>query len=132
MIGKIRRIGVAVKDLDSAIQDFSQIIDFHVLERRTNEPQEVEWVWLRTEGVILELIRPTSPKSRVQKFIERRGEGLFLIGLEVGDIKQAMKILKEKGIDIVYEEPRPFPGGRKHNFIHPNSMHGVMIELLEV
>ena len=86
---------------------------------------------MKTESIILELIKPTSRNSKVQKFIGRKGEGLFLIGFQVNDIEQSMKVLKEKGVELVYDEPRPFPGNRKHNFVHPKSMHGVMIELVE-
>jgi len=131
LIGQIYRIGIAVNNLDEAIHRFSEVFDLRVAERRVNEAQEVEWAWLPTDRVVLEVIQPISRESKVSRFLERRGEGLFLIGIEVSDLEVAMKELKERSVELVFETPRPFPGGRKHNFIHPKSLHGVLVELVE-
>lgn len=130
MIGKIYRIGIAVNKLDEAIRRFSKVFDLSVAERRVNEAQAVEWAWLPSD-VIVELIQATAPESKVSQFLKKRGEGLFLIGIEVSDLEAAMKELKERNVELVFDAPRPFPGGRKHNFIHPKSLHGVLVELVE-
>ena len=80
--------------------------------------------------VEIELVEPTSPEAAVAKFIESRGEGIHHICLEVEDIAEELRSLAAKGVELIDKEPRMGVEGRI-GFIHPRSMKGVLIELVQ-
>jgi len=131
MLGNLYRIGIAVKNLDEAVARMEHVLGLQVQERAVNEIQKVSWAWLPMGDSILELIAPTAPDSRVARFLEQRGEGLYLLGVSVENLEQATTRLAQAGVEVLYPEPKPFPGGRKQNFIHPRDLHGVLLELIE-
>jgi methylmalonyl-CoA/ethylmalonyl-CoA epimerase len=73
----------------------------------------------------------TSPEGEVAKFIEKRGEGVFLISYKVDDLTKAMNELKAKNIDLIDKKPRELFGTRYAFVHHPSKLHGVLTELLE-
>jgi methylmalonyl-CoA epimerase len=79
----------------------------------------------------LQLLGPTGAGTVVDKFIERRGEGLHHIAYEVDDLPSALASLKEQGVELIDEQPRL--GGRGHMvaFVHPKSNHGLLVELIQ-
>ena len=79
----------------------------------------------------MELIEPSSKPSPIDKFLEKRGQGIHHVCLEVDDIKQAINELKEKNIRIINDEPSIGAEGYKVVFIHPKSTGGVLVELAE-
>ncbi len=79
----------------------------------------------------IELVQPTSNDSGMAKFLEKRGEGMHHLCIEVNDIEGVMCLLKERGIRLIDEIPNELPG-RKMAFIHPKSANGVLIELYEL
>jgi methylmalonyl-CoA epimerase len=81
-------------------------------------------------GSELELIEPTNPDSSLARFLEKRGEGLHHICLEVADIDASLHELQEQGASILDREPRQAAEGRAI-FLHPKDTHGVLLELLE-
>ncbi len=79
----------------------------------------------------IELLEPTSPDSTVEKFIEKRGEGLHHLAFTVEDIQQRIAELKESGLRMIDETPRPGAHHMQIAFVHPKSSHGVLTELCE-
>jgi len=79
----------------------------------------------------LELLEPLSEASPVAKFLEKRGEGIHHICLEVADIEAALAQLAAQGAELIDKAPRRGAEGKRVAFIHPRSAHGVLIELVE-
>ena len=77
----------------------------------------------------IELVSPAGPDSPMAKTIEKRGEGLHHVCLEVPDIEQAMAALRAKGAPLLDERPRPGAGGARVAFVHPKGSRGVLVEL---
>jgi methylmalonyl-CoA/ethylmalonyl-CoA epimerase len=122
-------ICIAVRDLDAATKRFQELFDAPLVKSEVHPEEQVKWVWFDLGGVFVELISPTSPDSQVAKFLDRHGEGLFLLGLRVGDIEEARKKFKAADLRVVYPEANEsFPGGGKYNFVHPSSFFGTLIE----
>jgi methylmalonyl-CoA/ethylmalonyl-CoA epimerase len=82
------------------------------------------------EGEV-ELVQPTDPESGMAKYLEKRGEGMHHICLEVDDIEEMLAILNEKGVRVINQEPIDLPG-RRMAFIHPKAANGVLVELYEI
>ncbi|HEY3044428.1 MAG TPA: methylmalonyl-CoA epimerase [Vicinamibacterales bacterium] len=132
-------IGIAVKDLDAALQFYRDALGLEV-ERPEDVPsQQVRAHFVPVgqssdrgagaPGVSLELLLATSPDSPIAKFIEKRGPGLHHITLRVDDIRATLAQLKARGVKLVDNEPRPGAEGALVAFIHPSSAQGVLIEL---
>lgn len=129
-VGDIYRIGVAVRDLAEAEARFRQILGVEPTVRFTNPLQAVTCVWFPMGGCVLELIQSTSPTGPVARFIDRRGEGLYLVATQVADIEAASAAVRRDGGEIILAESEPFAVGGRHNFVHPRSLCGVLIEMV--
>jgi methylmalonyl-CoA/ethylmalonyl-CoA epimerase len=131
MLNKIEHVALAVSDLDAAVRHYSEVWGLDVTHRERVDDQGVEEVMLRLGDGYLQLLGATGPETTVGKFLERRGEGLHHIAYEVDDLPATLASLKEKGIELIDEEPRP--GGRGHTvaFVHPKSNHGLLVELIQ-
>jgi methylmalonyl-CoA epimerase len=122
-------IGIAVKDLDAALQFYRDALGLEV-ERPEDVPsQQVRAHFVPVGQSNLELLVATAPESPIAKFIEKRGPGLHHITLRVDDIRAALGQLKARGAKLVDHEPRPGAEGALVAFIHPSSAQGVLIEL---
>jgi len=130
MINKIDHIGIAVKNLDEAIEIYKKL-GFEVKEIEEVPEQKVRVAMLPIGESRIELLEATSEDSPIAKFIERRGEGVQHIAINVSDIEKVLQDLKEKGLQLIDEKPRIGAGGKKVAFIHPKSTKGVLLELVE-
>ncbi len=130
MINKIDHIGIAVKNLDEAV-DLYKKLGFEVKEIEEVPEQKVKVAMLPVGESKIELLEATSEDSPIAKFIERRGEGVHHIAINVSDIEKALQNAKEKGLQLIDEKPRIGAGGKKVAFIHPKSTKGVLLELVE-
>lgn len=131
MSRSIDHIAIAVEDIDKAIERFESVLGSKMMAREKVESEEVEVVFFEIGGVRIELLTPLSEDSVVSKFIQRKGEGIHHIAISVEDIKREMVTLKENNIRLVDEEPRVGAMGRMVAFIHPESTHRVLFELIE-
>jgi methylmalonyl-CoA epimerase len=132
-------IGIAVKDLDAALQFYRDALGLEVEAPEDVPSQQVQAHFVpvgqssdrgaATPGVSLELLLATAPESPIARFIEKRGPGLHHITLRVGDIRAALAHLKARGVKLVDNEPRPGAEGTLVAFIHPSGAQGVLIEL---
>ena len=131
MIKRIAYIGIAVKNLEQARKKFTENLDSSIIRIGTSEIDHVKNTYLTVGEDVFELIEPNSPESPVAKFLERRGEGVQYIGLEVTDLDETMKELRGRGFRFVSEEPVEYPNGSRWAFIHPKEMFGVLFALIE-
>jgi methylmalonyl-CoA/ethylmalonyl-CoA epimerase len=122
-------VAIAVKDLDKAISLYRDVLGLELAEIEVVPEQQVRTAIFGHGLGRVELICPTSADTGVAKFLEKRGEGLHHICLEVEDIEATMAALKAKGAPLIDQEPKPGAGGAKVAFIHPKGCHGVLIEL---
>ena len=127
--GKIQSVCIAVRDLKAATEFVQNLFDAPLVKHEFHPEQHTEWTWFDFGGVFLELVACTSGTGEVSKFIEKKGEGLFLFGLEVDDMDEARDEFIKGGAKVVYQRADDsFPGGGFYNFVHPKSFFGTMIE----
>jgi methylmalonyl-CoA epimerase len=131
MIVKIAYIGIAVRDIDDAKKTFTQTLNSEVVREGASEIDKVKNTFITVGRDQIELMQPYAPESPVAKFLEKRGEGVQYIGLEVSNIDDALEELQGKGVRLTSEEPIEYPNGSKWIFIHPKALHGVLIALIE-
>lgn len=131
MIKKVDHIGIAVKSLEKALPFYTDVLNLPLLKMEIVENQKVKVAFLQAGETKLELLEPTSEESTIAKFIEKRGEGIHHVALGVESIEERILEMKEKGIRMIDEEPRPGAGGAHIAFMHPRSSSGVLYELCE-
>ena len=122
-------VAIAVKDLDAAVHYYVHVLGFAPPELEVVAEQKVRTAIFGHGMGRIELICPTDASSGVAKFLEKRGEGLHHICVEVDDIVATLAELKAKGAALIDEVPKIGVGGAKIAFIHPKGAHGVLTEL---
>lgn len=130
MIKRVDHISVAVKNLDEALDVLNKVFGFKAAHTETIPDQGVKAALIRIGDGEIELIEPIDPEGGVAKFIERRGEGIHHICLEVDNIDEELKSLAAKGVDLIDKQPRSGLAGRI-GFVHPRSTKGILIELAQ-
>ena len=125
----LEHVAIAVKDLDAAVHYYVHVLGFAPPELEVVADQKVRTAIFGHGMGRIELICPTDASSSVAKFLEKRGEGLHHICVEVDDIVATLAELKAKGAALIDEVPRIGAGGAKIAFIHPKGAHGVLTEL---
>ncbi|MDH4135618.1 MAG: methylmalonyl-CoA epimerase [Anaerolineae bacterium] len=131
MIKKIDHIGIVVNDIEEALKVYQQALGLSLARIQEMPGQAVTLAFLPTGESEIELVQPVTSDSGVAKFLQKRGEGIHHICLEVDHIEKTLADLQEKGLQLIDEMPHTGPGGIKFAFIHPKSTHGVLIELYE-
>jgi methylmalonyl-CoA epimerase len=128
-IKKIAHIGVGVTDADKSKNLFQEILGLPVTgEERVGE---LKTVFLPVGETNLELVQSTEPDGVMKKFIEKRGEGIHHLALEVEDIDQALEYLKAKGVPLIDQQARPGAHQTRVAFLHPKGTNGILIELVQ-
>jgi methylmalonyl-CoA/ethylmalonyl-CoA epimerase len=131
MIKKVDHIGIAVKSLEDTLPFYTEVLQLPLLGIEEVHSQKVRVAFLQAGETKLELLEPMSEDSTIAMFIEKRGEGIHHVALGVESIEQRIAQMKEKGIRMIDEVPRPGAGGADIAFMHPKSAHGVLVELCE-
>jgi methylmalonyl-CoA/ethylmalonyl-CoA epimerase len=131
LFGRIDHIGVAVEDLDAAIELYRDRFDMREQHRETVEEQGVEAVLLEVGEGHVELLRPLSEDTAVGKFLARRGPGLHHVAYQTDDIDRTLGAVRDAGIGLIDERPRIGIRGARVAFLHPRSTGGVLTELVE-
>lgn len=124
-------VGIAVLSLDEAIPLWEGLLSSSATGREVVESQHVEIVFIGEGPSRVELLAPLRPNSPVAQFLERRGPGIHHVAFEVPNLVEALDHLRSEGYALVDEAPRPGAHGRKIAFVHPRSLNGVLVELLE-
>lgn len=122
-------VAIAVKDLDKAIALYRDVLGLTLSEVEEVPEQQVRTAIFGHGMGRVELICPTTQDSGVARFLDKRGEGLHHICLEVQDIRASLTDLRQKGVPLIDSEPRPGAGGAQVAFVHPKGTHGVLTEL---
>lgn len=130
-IKKINHIAVVVKDIDAALAFWRDQLGLTLDHLEDVPSQSSKIAFLPVGEGEVELVQPTDSDSGLAKFLEKRGEGMHHLCIEVNDIQAMLSTLKEKGVRLINEEPISLPG-RKMAFIHPKSASGVLVELYEI
>ena len=132
MIRKISHIGIAVRSLRDSDELFAKLLGRPADRSERVEEQQADLSFYPVGESSLELIEPSkAPDSSLARFIDKRGEGIHHICLEVDDLRAEMKRLKDEGFRFVDDIPVPGGDGTIVAFIHPKSANGVLVELSE-
>ncbi|RHW38426.1 methylmalonyl-CoA epimerase [Lysinibacillus yapensis] len=130
-MNRVDHIGIAVKSIDERITYYTETLGLQLLKIEEVPSQHVRVAFIDAGNVKLELLEPTSEESAIYQHIEKRGEGIQHIAFGVTGIRERMQELREKGIRILSEEPKPGAGGAEVAFLHPKDSFGVLYELCE-
>jgi methylmalonyl-CoA/ethylmalonyl-CoA epimerase len=129
----IDHVGIAVADLDAATAMYREKFGMTVVHEETNEEQGVReaMVAVGDSGSCIQLLAPLNDESTIAKFLDRSGPGLQQLAYRVTDVEQVSAILRERGLRLLYDEPRRGTADSRINFIHPKDAGGVLVELVQ-
>jgi len=128
---KLEHIGIAVKDLTVSVPLFEKLLNSLCYKKETVESEKVTTAFFRQGNTKIELVESTETDSVINKFIERKGEGLHHIAFEVMDIEAEMARLKKEGFQLINDVPKPGADNKLVCFLHPKNTNGVLIELCQ-
>jgi methylmalonyl-CoA/ethylmalonyl-CoA epimerase len=131
MFGRIDHIGVAVDDVEAAIELYAGSLEMPQAHRETVESQGVEAVLLDVGDGHVELLRPLGPETPVGRFMAKNGPGLHHVAYAVDDIDAALARIAAAGISLIDSEPRVGIRDSRVAFLHPRSTGGVLTEIVE-
>lgn len=131
-ITRINHIAVLVDDIEATLKFWRDGLGMQVAGIQDIPAEMAQIAFLPTGDSEIELVRPTTSDSGLAKYLEKRGPGMHHICLEVDDIAGMLAQLKEKGIQLINEEPKLSADGRLYAFVHPKSANGVMVELYQL
>lgn len=124
-------IGIAVANLEEAIDTYERLLDAECYKRETVGHQEVETAFFRTGESKVELLGAIGADSVIAKYITKQGEGMHHIAFEVDDVRAEMDRLRAEGFTVLSEEPSPGADNKLVAFVHPKDNHGVLVELCQ-
>ena len=127
---RIHHLGVAVDDLDEAIETYRLLFGAALECRDRLEEQGVEAAAVCVGSSRVELLAATGDETPVGRFLAKRGPGMHHIAYEVADIRAALRSLARDGAQLIDEEPQPGLFGLQVAFVHPDSVHGVLAEVV--
>jgi methylmalonyl-CoA epimerase len=126
----IHHIGVAVDDLDAALETYERLFDARLESRETMPSQGAEAAALLVGSSRVELLAPTGEDTPIGRFLARRGPGMHHVAYEVENLASELEQLAADGVELVDRVPRPGLYGLEVAFLHPGSVHGVLSELV--
>lgn len=130
-LSHIEHIGIAVKDIEESIKYYEGILGLKCYAIEEVKDQRVKTAFFMLGQTKIELLESTDPEGPIGKFIEKKGEGIHHLAFAVNGIESALNELKEKGVQLVDQNPRKGAEGLDIAFLHPKSTHGVLTELCE-
>jgi methylmalonyl-CoA/ethylmalonyl-CoA epimerase len=126
----VHHVAFAVEDLEEAVETYRSLFGAEVELRGRLEDQGVEAAYLRVGSGRIELVSPLGEDTHVGRFLARRGPGMHHVGFAVTDVREAVDELVAKGVEVIDPDPRPGLGGHLVSFVHPQSLHGVLAEVI--
>jgi methylmalonyl-CoA/ethylmalonyl-CoA epimerase len=129
----IDHVGIAVPDLDAAIAFYEKTYGMRLTHQEVNEEQGVREAMMAVgdSGSHIQLLAPLSEQSTIAKFLDSKGPGIQQMAYRVTDVEAVSAILRERGLRLLYDEPRRGTSDSRINFIHPKDAGGVLVELVE-
>jgi len=131
VIKKIDHLGIAVNDVKKAAEDFARAFGIQSGGEEEIPSQKVRVAFLQVGNVKLEFLQPLEAESTIGKFLSSRGEGFHHVAFEVDNIEGDLRQAENAGLALLDRTPRPGAHGTKIAFIHPKSVHGVLVELVQ-
>lgn len=130
-IKKINHVAIVVQDIEESLKFWESAmgLELHHVEDVPSQASKVAFIPIGDSEI--ELVQPTTEDSGMAAYLEKRGEGMHHLCVEVDDIEAKMQELKDAGVRLINEAPQVLPG-RKMAFIHPKSASGVLVELYEI
>jgi methylmalonyl-CoA/ethylmalonyl-CoA epimerase len=128
---KLDHVAVAVRDLERSVEGFESKQGLHLERVEVVPTEKAKVAFFDIGGAHLELVASMDPSSAIARSLDKRGEGLHHICLEVKDIESALTLARAAGLPLVNETPVPGAGGSRVAFVHPKGLSGVLIELVE-
>lgn len=126
----VHHVAMAVEDLDAAVATYERLFGARVELRGRMDEQGVEAVYLQVGAGRVELVSALSADTPVGRFLAKRGPGMHHVAFEVADVAAAMGELAADGVEVIDSEPRNGLGGHEVSFVHPDSLHGVLAEVI--
>jgi len=133
MFTRIDHVGIAVADLDEALDFYARTFGMRAVHEEVNEEQGVREAMLAVGdgSTMVQLLAPLRPDSPIGRFLDRSGPGVQQVAYTVDDVDAASATLRERGLRLLYDEPRRGTAGSRVNFVHPKDAGGVLVELVE-
>ena len=140
LLGRIDHVGIACRDLDTAIERYRSTFGLEVVSLEVNEEQGVREAMLAVGGAAVagvsrpgyvQLLEPLAADTPVGRFLARRGEGLHHVGYGVDDVTQALAAIGARGVRLLDQRPRHGSMGASIAFLHPADLGGVLTELVQ-
>ncbi|MET6999773.1 methylmalonyl-CoA epimerase [Chitinophaga defluvii] len=128
---RVEHIGIAVKSLDISIPLFEKLLNAPCYKQEVIGSEQVQTAFFQQGETKIELLESMLPGSIIERFINKRGEGIHHIAFEVADIKAEMKRLSEEGFTLLQQEPTLGADNKLVCFLHPKTTNGVLIELCQ-
>ena len=122
MLGDVIELSVVVRDLDAAIERFTRLFKLEVHHRSESKEFGFKNAILPTGIGHIELLQPTDPTKPVGKFLEKHGEGVYLVGFEADDVAADVAHLRAEGARVDHRRP-------DLAWVHPRDTHGLFVEL---
>jgi methylmalonyl-CoA/ethylmalonyl-CoA epimerase len=126
----IHHVGVAVDDLDAAVATYERLFGGTLEHRERIDEQGVEAASMRVGASRVELLAALGPETPVGRFLAKRGPGMHHVAYEVDDVRSAVGELEGRGVELIDAEPRKGMFGLQVAFVHPDSVHGVLSEVV--
>jgi len=136
MLTRIDHIGIACRDLEATVDFYSRTYGFQVFHTEVNQEQGVREAMLRINGTddggasYLQLLEPIREDSAVGKWLAKNGEGVHHIAFGTEDVDGDSEAIRDKGVRVLYDEPRRGSMDSRITFLHPKDCHGVLTELV--
>jgi methylmalonyl-CoA/ethylmalonyl-CoA epimerase len=133
LLTTIDHVGIAVPDLDEALDFYARTFGVRSVHEEVNEEQGVREAMLAVgDGdTRIQLLAPLTPESTIAKFIGRSGPGLQQLAFRVDDVEAVSATLRDRGLRLLYERARRGTAGSRVNFVHPKDAGGVLVELVQ-
>ena len=128
---KIEHIGIAVKSLEVSIPLFEKLLGSSCYKKEAVETEKVNTAFFKSGESKIELLEDAGEKGVINKFIEKKGEGIHHLAFSVKDIREEIKRLKSSGFEFIQEEPKRGADNKLVCFLHPKSTNGILIELCQ-
>ena len=131
LLTDVDHIGIAVTDLEAAVDEYRRAFGVEPVHRERVEDQGVDEVLFKVGTSYIQLLSALGPETPVGKFLERRAEGVHHIGYRVADLNRTLEQLRAASVPLVDEAPRPGSRGTTVAFAHPKGFRGVLVELVQ-
>ncbi|GDX33111.1 methylmalonyl-CoA epimerase [Actinomycetes bacterium] len=131
LLTEVDHVGIAVPDLEAAKEFYSRVFGLKVVHEETNEAQGVREAMLGVGDSCIQLLAPLTADSTIAKFLDRSGPGIQQVAYRVIDVRAVAATLRERGVRVLYDEPKIGTAGSLVNFAHPKDCGGVLIELVQ-